>query len=142
MYFIKIYIKKTYINCYHTSIQMCGQYCILAPRGSKSSNRIELSLGGFRWVGGIWRHGDAPTCTHSCVHAYTHTHTQRCSYPKIYMYRNCKWRPSWVSCLACLTCACVCMCVHVCACIWEHPYTPRYSHLPAPHWGLKSVKMQ
>ena len=31
MYFIKIYIKQTYINCYDTSIQMCGQYCILAP---------------------------------------------------------------------------------------------------------------
>ena len=31
MFFIKIYIKQSYINCYHTSIQMCGQYCILAP---------------------------------------------------------------------------------------------------------------
>ena len=31
MFFIKIYIKQSYMNCYHTSIQMCGQYCILAP---------------------------------------------------------------------------------------------------------------
>ena len=31
MFFIKIYIKESYINYYHTSIQMCGQYCILAP---------------------------------------------------------------------------------------------------------------
>ena len=31
MFFIKIYIKESYMNCYHTSIQMCGQYCILAP---------------------------------------------------------------------------------------------------------------
>ena len=32
MFFIKIYIKKNYMNYYDTSIQMCGQYCILAPR--------------------------------------------------------------------------------------------------------------
>ena len=31
MFLIKIYIKESYMNCYHTSIQMCGQYCILAP---------------------------------------------------------------------------------------------------------------
>ena len=31
MFFIKIYIKESYMNYYHTSIQMCGQYCILAP---------------------------------------------------------------------------------------------------------------
>ena len=31
MFFIKIYIKETYMNYYDTSIQMCGQYCILAP---------------------------------------------------------------------------------------------------------------
>ena len=31
MFFIKIYIKESYINYYDTSIQMCGQYCILAP---------------------------------------------------------------------------------------------------------------
>ena len=33
MFFIKIYIKESYINYYDTSIQMCGQYCILAPAG-------------------------------------------------------------------------------------------------------------
>ena len=32
MFLIKIYIKESYINYYHTIIQMCGQYCILAPR--------------------------------------------------------------------------------------------------------------
>ena len=31
MFLIKIYIKESYINDYHTIIQMCGQYCILAP---------------------------------------------------------------------------------------------------------------
>ena len=31
MFFIKIYIKESYINDYHTIIQTCGQYCILAP---------------------------------------------------------------------------------------------------------------
>ena len=31
MSFIKIYTKESYMNFYHTSIQMCGQYCILAP---------------------------------------------------------------------------------------------------------------
>ena len=29
MFLIKIYIKESYINYYHTIIQMCGQYCIL-----------------------------------------------------------------------------------------------------------------
>ena len=32
MFLIKIYIKESYINYYHTIIQMCGQYCILAPK--------------------------------------------------------------------------------------------------------------
>ena len=31
MFLIKIYIKESYINYYYTIIQMCGQYCILAP---------------------------------------------------------------------------------------------------------------
>ena len=30
-FFIKIYINQSHMNYYHTSIQMCGQYCILAP---------------------------------------------------------------------------------------------------------------
>ena len=32
MFIIEIYIKESYMNCYDTSIQMCGQYCILAPQ--------------------------------------------------------------------------------------------------------------
>ena len=32
MFLIKIYIKESYINYYDTIIQMCGQYCILAPK--------------------------------------------------------------------------------------------------------------
>ena len=32
MFLIKIYIKESYINYYHTIIQMCGQYCILVPQ--------------------------------------------------------------------------------------------------------------
>ena len=35
MLFIEIYIKECYINYYDTSIQMCGQYCILAPVNDK-----------------------------------------------------------------------------------------------------------
>ena len=34
MFFIKIYMKESYINYYDTSIQMCGQYCILAPKNA------------------------------------------------------------------------------------------------------------
>ena len=57
MFIIKIYIKESYINFYDTSIQMCGQYLILAPTHAlihllislgvsinyKSSKRIEIS---------------------------------------------------------------------------------------------------
>ena len=42
MFFIKIYIKESYMNCYHTSIQMCGQYCILAP--FILSTKVEVSV--------------------------------------------------------------------------------------------------
>ena len=35
MFLIKIYIKESYINYYHTIIQMCGQYCILAPKAAR-----------------------------------------------------------------------------------------------------------
>ena len=46
-------------------------------------------------------------CMHMHVHARTH----------VYMYRNCKWPPTWRHpCLSCLTymwvCTCMCMCVH------------------------------
>ena len=39
MFIIEIYIKESYMNCYDTSIQMCGQYCILAPNVQISGKR-------------------------------------------------------------------------------------------------------
>ena len=39
MFFIKIYIKESYINYYDTSIQMCGQYCILAQKWKNKKNK-------------------------------------------------------------------------------------------------------
>ena len=75
----------------------------------------DLSLpgsgGGGRWMGASGGMGVPP---HAWMHAQMHTHIHTCSYPKIYMYRNCKWPPSWVSYLACLTYSCVCMYMHVC----------------------------
>ena len=44
MFLIKIYIKESYINYYHTIIQMCGQYCILAPRNVHSPTIICTAL--------------------------------------------------------------------------------------------------
>ena len=44
MFFIKIYIKESYINYYDTSIQMCGQYCILAPINHSTSCDINASI--------------------------------------------------------------------------------------------------
>ena len=41
MFFIKIYIKQSHMNYYHTSIQMCGQYCILAPDLIEQMNPYE-----------------------------------------------------------------------------------------------------
>ena len=51
MFFIKIYIKESYMNCYHTSIQMCGQYCILAPATlfPLKSCALQLDLGDLIW---------------------------------------------------------------------------------------------
>ena len=40
MFLIKIYIKESYINYYHTIIQMCGQYCILAPKEIHDTDSI------------------------------------------------------------------------------------------------------
>ena len=107
-------------------------------RGKESSNRIELSRlvqdllnfgvlgslwlwGGSRWVGGIWGHGGCPP---------PHTHACTCTYAHLYMYRNCKWPPTWRHpCLACLTCMCMCACVHVHACMHgTSPHTP----IPTP----------
>ena len=44
MFFIKIYIKESYMNYYHTSIQMCGQYCILAPLFISTQNVKSQSI--------------------------------------------------------------------------------------------------
>ena len=100
-------------------------------RGKESSNRIKLSRlvqdllnfavlgslqlwGGGRWVGGvsggILGHGGVFCHTCTCTHAH------------VYMYRNCKWLPTWRHpCLACLTC----MYMHACACVcaWNTPHT-------------------
>ena len=106
-------------------------------RGKESSNRIELSRlvqdllnfgvlgslqlwGGGRWVGGhLGAWGVSP---HTQAHTCTHTH--------LYMYRNCKWPPTWRHpCLACLTCMYVCVCMHACM---GHP--PAHIHTqPHPH---------
>ena len=114
-------------------------------RGKESSNRIELSrlvqdllnfgvLGSLRlWGGGRWvgRYLGAWGCPHT--HAHTHTHAN------LYMYRNCKWLPTWRHpCLACLTCMCMCACMRVHACVHgtlpTHPYPPPppSTHLPLP----------
>ena len=124
-------------------------------RGKESLNRIELSplvqdllnfavlgslrlWGGGRWVGGvrgIWGYGGCPpTHAHACARTCTYTH--------VYMYRNCKWPPTWRHpCLACLTCMCVRACVHACVCMCvcmghppTHPYPPplQCTHPPPP----------
>ena len=51
MLFIKIYIKQSYINCYHTSIQMCGQYCILAqfPALFTTHDVIKYEIRWYPW---------------------------------------------------------------------------------------------
>ena len=111
-------------------------------RGKEPSNRIELSrlvqgllnfwcfgllvaLGRGQVGGGMGGVPHTCTCTH--MHAHAHTHI-------LYMYRNCKWPPTWrhpcLSCLVCLTCMCVHACMHVCACMhaWNTPHTP----IPTP----------
>ena len=84
-------------------------------RGKESSNRIELSRlvqdllnfavsgslqlwGGGRWVGGAsGGMGGVPT------HTQMHAHARTCTHAHLYMYRNCKWPPTWRHpCLACL----------------------------------------
>ena len=80
-----------------------------------------------------------------CPH--THPHARTCTHAHLYMYRNCKWPPTWrhprLACLACLTCMCVCPCVRACACVcmcacMRHPPThpcqppPPSTHLPPP----------
>ena len=83
--------------------------------------------GGWGVSGDIWGHGSVPTCMDM------HTHVCTCMHTHVYMYRNCKWPPTWrhpcLSCLPCLTCMCMCACVHVCACMcaWNTPTQP-YTH--------------
>ena len=114
-------------------------------RGKESSNRIELSRlvqdllnfgvlgslrlwGGGRWVGGhLGAWGGVPT------HMRTHVHARTCTHAHLYMYRNCKWPPTWrhpcLACLACLTCMYVGACMRVHACMHgTSPHTP----IPTP----------
>ena len=119
-------------------------------RGKESSNRVELSqlvqdllnfgvLGSLQlWGGGRWV---GVSGGHWGVFPHTHMHAH------VYMYRNCKWPPTWrhpcLTCLACLTCMCLCacMCMHVCACMHGRPPThsypppPPFTHLPPPKGG-------
>ena len=50
------------------------------------------------------------------------------------MYRNCKWLPSWVTCLAYLTCMCMCtcMCAHVQVRDTLYTSTTPSTHHPLP----------
>ena len=74
------------------------------------------------------------------THMHMHAHTHTCTQAHLYMYRNCKWLPTWRHpCLACLTCMCVhaCMYVHACMHAWDTPHTPMptptlSTHLPPP----------
>ena len=120
-------------------------------RGKESSNRIELSRlvqdllnfgvlgslwlwGGGRWVGGhLGAWGGVPT------HIHTHVHARTCTHAHLYMYRNCKWPPTWrhpcLACLACLTCMCVraCACVCMRACMRHPPTHPCQPPPPSTH---------
>ena len=116
-------------------------------RGKESSNRIELSQlvqdllnfgvlgslqlwGGGRWVGVSGGMGSVPPHTRMYVHACTCMHT--C----VYMYRNCKWLPTWrhpcLACLACLTCMCMCACMYGTPPTHPYPSPPPSTHLPPP----------
>ena len=105
-------------------------------RGKESSNRIEISRlvqdllnfgvlgslwlwGGDKWVGGVWGHGDIPTCMY--IHAHVHTHTWTCIHVKKLQMVT----PMETSMLIMFTtCMCMCVCMHV----WDTPYPP----LPNP----------
>ena len=79
-------------------------------RGKESLNRIELSQlvqdllnfavlgslrlwGGGRWVGGCQGHLGAWEGVPS--HTHMHMHARTCTFTHVYMYRNCKWPPTW-----------------------------------------------
>ena len=90
--------------------------------------------GGGRWVGCLEASGGMGypyTCVHACV--FTHAH--------VYMYRNCKWLPTWRHpCLSCLTCMWVCgfMCTFMYVYgAWgpSHMPTPTQSTHPSPFQG-------
>ena len=99
-------------------------------KGKESSNRIELSrlvqdllnfavLGSLRLWGGAggWGLSGASGSMGVSPHMHMHVHACTRTYAHVYMYRNCKWPPTWRHpCLACLTC----MCMHVCM---GHPPT-------------------
>ena len=115
-------------------------------RGKESLNRIELSRlvqdllnfavlgslqlwGGGRWVGGC--QGQVGAWGGCPPHTHMYAHTRRRTYTHVYMYRNCKWPPTWrhpcLAWLACLTCMCVHACMCMCVCM-GHPPTP----IPTP----------
>ena len=123
-------------------------------RGKESSNRIELSRlvqdllnfgvlgslwlwGGGRSVGGHQGHEGCPH-THTCMHMHAHT----CTHAHLYMYRNCKWPPTWRHSMFSM------FNMHVHACVHgtppTHPYPPP-PHLPICHpqggGSLESLKI-
>ena len=75
-------------------------------RGKESSNRIELSrlvqdllnfavLGSLQLWGG-WGVSGASGGMGGCPpHMHMHVHVPACTYTNVYMYRNCKWPPTW-----------------------------------------------
>ena len=110
-------------------------------RGKESSNRIELSrlvqdLLNFGVLGSLWLWGGGQVDGGAWG---VSPHTCTCTHAHLYMYRNCKWPPTWrhpcLSCLACLTCMCMCACMH-----GTPPHTPiptpsPSAHLPPPQGG-------
>ena len=123
-------------------------------RGKESSNRIELSrlvqdllnlgvLGSLQlWGGGRWVGGASGGMGGVTTHTHMHTHACTCTHAHWYMYRNCKWPPTWrhpcLACLACLTCMCMRACVRACACMhaWDippHTYANPHPHPPICH---------
>ena len=77
-------------------------------------------------------------------HTHTYAHAHKCTHAHLYMYRNCKWPPTWrhpcLACLACLTCMCVraYVCIRACVCVhaWDsspHTHTHPHPHSPIRH---------
>ena len=94
-------------------------YCIFTDLGTPQLWE-RGQVGGRGYLRAYW----VPlTCMHACTHMDVHA--------KIYMYRNCKWLPSWVSCLACLTCVCMHMSINICM---GHP---PHTHTLTPRVPLK-----